>query len=318
MSSSKEEEEAESDNRLLPLLVVVEQYERDGFVGPIHVLTRDEAQQAWHAYQAWVSTTFPDGNDKGKVVGNARFKPHLYLPFCRDLAHHPTIVRTVQQLLQTEHVLLWSSDFNVKLPNTAGYFAPHQDSTYAGLEPPAQVLTVWLALSETVTENEGCLSFWPGSHKLGQLPHDEESRSGAGGNNMLSRGQRLAESAQQQLLDTKPVSIALRGGQATVHNFYTVHASGPNRSLTTPRVGLALRYMAATVRQTGAVRESVTLVSGCVPHDVGFDLEPILPSPHPTTSDIARGLRAHAQAMQREAQNYFQSTTDNANNKAYL
>jgi len=67
-----------------------------------------------------------------------------------------------------------------------------------------------------------------------------------------------------------------------------------------------MRYMAASVKQRGPVRESVTLVSGELVHD-GFDLEPILPQ-NPTQADIERGKQAHADAMQREAQNYFQGT----------
>jgi hypothetical protein len=49
------------------------------------------------------------------------------------------------------------------------------------------------------------------------------------------------------------------------------------------------------------------LISGHVQHD-GFELEPILPA-HPTKEDLERGKEAHAEAMRREAANYFQSST---------
>ena len=136
---------------------------------------------------------------------------------------------------------------------------------------------------------------------------------------MLSRGQRVVfplvpvgvkeeESSHDKVVDNEPtiVAVPLRGGQATIHNFLTIHESGPNQSTTKPRIGLALRYMAATVRQTGRVRESVTLISGHPQHD-GFDLEPILP-PNPTPNDIRRGKQVHDEAMRREAENYFQGT----------
>eukprot|EP00977_Amphora_coffeiformis_P018936 scaffold6807_cov220-Amphora_coffeaeformis.AAC.4 len=270
------------------------EYVREGFVGPIEVLSQSEAQQALRSFHAWASSTFPNG----KLVGDARFKPHLHLPFCHNLVHHPKLVRIVQTLLQTPHILLWSSDFNIKEPKTDSWFPPHQDSTYAGLDPPDQVLTVWIALSEVVSEREGCLSFWKRSHRKGQLSHKEETDP----TNMLSRGQRL----EDMETPSERVSISLRGGQATIHNFFTVHQSGPNQSLAKPRIGLALRYMASTVRQTGPVRESATLVAGSPQHD-GFDLEPSLPD-HPTPEDIQRGKEAHADAMQRETKNYFQGT----------
>ena len=270
-------------------------YERHGFVGPIDILSEQQAKEALSSFEEFVSS-FPDE----KMTGGARFKPHLYVPFCHSIAHHPELVRLVQELLATEHILLWSSDFNIKEPNTDSWFPPHQDSTYAGLDPPDKVLTVWLAISKQVSQNHGCLSFWKGSHSQGQLSHEEALDS----SNMLSRGQRLASDNPND--DAQIVTLPLQGGQATVHNFFTVHQSGPNHSTTTRRIGLALRYMAATVRQTGLVRESVTLVSGKMQHD-GFDLEPILP-PNPTPNDIRRGKQVHAEAMRREAENYFQGT----------
>ena len=304
-TANSEEEEHDNHSYLDSDSDYLGRYLDEGFVGPIDVLSQSEARGALRCFHSWVSSSgFPDG----KVVGDARFKPHLYLPFCHDLVHHPRLVRIVQTLLQTPNILLWSSDFNIKEPNTTSWYPPHQDSTYAGLDPPRQVLTVWIALSDVVSEREGCLSFWKRSHREGQLLHSEEATDST---NMLSRGQRLEEVQTPY----EHVTISLRGGQATIHNFLTVHQSGPNQSQTKPRIGLALRYMAGTVRQTGPVRESVTLVSGVPQHD-GFDLEPSLPRHqhhHPTCEDIQRGKQAHADAMQREAKNYFRTSNEKKN-----
>jgi hypothetical protein len=70
--------------------------------------------------------------------------------------------------------------------------------------------------------------------------------------------------------------------------------------------------MAASVVQTGRVRETVTLISGSLQHD-GFDLEPNLPLQNPAEVDIRIGKDAHAEAMRREAANYF----DGADTSAY-
>jgi hypothetical protein len=64
--------------------------------------------------------------------------------------------------------------------------------------------------------------------------------------------------------------------------------------------------MTASVRQTGTIKESVTLISGSFQHD-GFDVEPILPE-YPTCEEVNLGREAHAEAMRREAANYFQSS----------
>lgn len=270
-------------------------FQNDGFVGPIDILSRQEAKDVYQKYNEWVSTL----PQQQQVSGDLRFKPHLFLPFVNRIVHHPALVRAVQQALQTHDILLWSCDFNIKQPNTRNCFAAHQDSTYAGLSPTSKCLTAWVALSDPVGEQEGCLSFWKGSHKQGQLKHVQDATDTT---NMLSRGQNLAEPLNEQ----ERVTVPLRGGQATLHSFYTVHASGPNQS-TQPRVGLALRYIAANVIQTGKTRESVTLVSGSLQHD-GFDLEPILPLENPTQDDILIGKKAHQEAMKREAANYFDGT----------
>ena len=50
-------------------------------------------------------------------------------------------------------------------------FEPHQDNAYAGLNPSSSCLTAWIALSNPVGVQEGCLQFHPKIHKLKQIPH---------------------------------------------------------------------------------------------------------------------------------------------------
>ena len=273
-----------------------EAYQRNGFLGPIEILSRQESAAVLEKFNIWTSSL-----PQGKLVGDLRFKPHLHLNFINNIVRHPKLIRTVKSILHTENIILWSSDFNVKPPRSHVYFPPHQDATYAGLDPSEQVLTVWVALSDPVGINEGCLCFIPGSHRHGQLPHKEQQDDDT--NNLLSRGQRIAGEPMQYYHNKKPVE--LRSGEASVHGFFTVHSSGPNRS-PYPRVGLACRYMTASVRQTGTIKESVTLISGSFQHD-GFDVEPILPE-YPTCEEVNLGREAHAEAMRREAANYFQSS----------
>jgi ectoine hydroxylase-related dioxygenase (phytanoyl-CoA dioxygenase family) len=139
--------------------------------------------------------------------------------------------------------------------------------------------------------------FWPKSHLRGQAPHIEEPQRDA--NNMLSRGQRVEDALVQAY---SPMVAELSAGEASLHHFHLIHKSGPNCG-NTQRVGLAMRYIAADVRQIGRIRECVTLVRGEMQHD-GFDLEPELPL-HATAEELAAGLAAHADAMARETQNYF-------------
>jgi len=316
----------------------VENYGTNGFAGPIPIISSAEAQRALDQ----VMDECRDHGDGSKLQGNQRFKTHLYLSEISRIVHNPRLTAEVRKVLQSQHICLWSSDLNVKLPASQEFYSKHQDSTYTGLKPADKCLTVWVALSNPVGIREGCMQFLRGSHKLGQLPHvedlpgsddgnssDYKNRDGnpladkddVKANNLLSRGQRVVlDPSKDNSADW--VTIPLQAGEATFHSFFTIHESGFNHAYQ-PRVGLALRYMTADVRQTGAVRECITWID---PEDTGssieeaslhsharmvleqyFDLEPRLPD-SPSEEDIEIGRRAHEEAMRREESNYFQGT----------
>lgn len=266
-------------------------FDKNGFVGPINVLTQEECQTAWKQVQEDIAKE-----------GSSRFKLHLILPTISKIAHHPVLVKAVQEALGNPDIWLWSSDINIKQPNSPGFFAPHQDATYAGLSPSSKVLTAWVALSDPVGEREGCLSFHPGSHKVGQLHHQTRRSDEISDNNLLSLGQFIPDTLIKQLENTTAVAIPLRAGQATFHSFDCVHESGPNSS-SQPRVGLALRYMTASVIQSKPVQEMATWISG-TKGGSSFEMEPQLPTVC-SMEDINRGREAQREAMKREEANYF-------------
>jgi ectoine hydroxylase-related dioxygenase (phytanoyl-CoA dioxygenase family) len=327
-------------------------YQRDGVVGPIDVISVREATDIMntflvdpnifplppttcttnHNLSVEVSQPQPQHHNIQYNQRNTNlFKTYLFVPYINQLVRHPNLIRAVQTVLQTNDVRCWSCDFNLRYRDTPIMIAPHQDSTYAGLIPAEDVVTAWIALSDPVTVQQGGLQFYLGSHLLGQLPHsttndntndddtdindvDAEKCNSDGCRskrptlrNALSRNQRCA--VPNGMTGT---SIPLRAGQATLHHFYTVHSSGPNLSTdassSVPRIGLAIRYISATVRKRHyIVKETITHISGCTDllHDDCFESwEPILPT-HPTQHDIDIGKASHAIAMERETTNYF-------------
>ena len=273
-------------------------FQEKGYIASIDVLSPGEAAALRASYDQWAATL-----ESLSPVGDERFKPHLFLPFINDVVRNKAIVATVQAVLSTKNILLWSSDFNVKQPKSGGYFSVHQDSTYTGLEPANLGVTVWLAISDA-TKESGCMTFLEGSHKFGQLPHLEGITKD---NNMLSRKQ-YVDVDKHDAGKGRRIIAELRSGQASLHHFYLLHKSGPNTS-SQARIGLALRYIAASVKQTGKVREAVTLISGQVEHD-GFDLEPSLPIGRRASDlEVKRGKAAHQESMTREKGNYFDSSS---------
>merc|ERR1740130_2602824 len=91
-------------------------------------------------------------------------------------------------------------------------------------------------------------------------------------NNMLSMGQYISKETIDNVVlaaDVKtPISVPLRSGQMTIHSFYNIHYSGPNKS-NSNRIGFALRYIDGnfvTRSKSVVVKEMVT------PIDIGIDI----------------------------------------------
>ena len=360
------------------------EYCKNGFVGPIDVVSISEATDILNAF--WKDTNiFPDiaKNDTSTTGSNRTttttttnihpqsmtderqhdpqskryhhfqynqknnnlFKSHLFVPYINHLIRNPQLIRAVQTVLQTNDIRCWSCDFNIRPSNASTMISPHQDATYAGLTPCDEVVTAWIALSDPVTIPEGGLVFYAGTHLLGQIPHtcdtihhnddnnhmeiitdddrttshecDDTQTTWTGDSkpklrNVLSRGQQCSIPHGCTV-----TSIPLRAGQATLHHSYTVHASGPNITMSSsqpppspPRVGLAVRYISAKVRKHHfLVKEMITHISGRtdVIHIDCFEdaWEPILPK-QPTQQDVDRGKAVHTIAMERETINYFE------------
>mmetsp|Transcript_28316 Transcript_28316/g.72795 ORF Transcript_28316/g.72795 Transcript_28316/m.72795 type:complete len:283 (+) Transcript_28316:42-890(+) len=259
-------------------------YVSDGFVAPLRLLEPAEAAAAAEGLARYEAVL------GGAITGVWRFKAHLTLPWFADLVRHPKLVAAVRSALRSEDILCWSTDVFAKEPRPraddgshdppTGFTGWHQDSTYVAFDQP-DVLTLWLALTPSMPRN-GCVRFWPGSHQRGQLPHVERPDSGS----LLLLGQEVAVDVP----DIEGVDASLQPGEASLHHNKLVHCSGPNLS-DSRRVGLAIRYMAASVRQRLPTRDSVTLVCGKPPGDY-YRLEP-----HPAAEMDEAGLAAHRAAV---------------------
>mgnify|MGYP001257198963 FL=1 len=179
-------------------------YEARGFVTPLRACSADDAAAALR--------------EATGLEGDARCKPHLYLPAINRVARAPDVVAAARACLGGD-VFLWSSDVNFKGPHSEAFFSPHQDSTYAGLAPAERCCTIWVALT-AADETSGALAFAPASHLQGQRPHVENP---ADPHNALSKGQRCEARGPW-------THARLRPGDMSVHHFHCVHASGANRS----------------------------------------------------------------------------------------
>eukprot|EP00092_Neocalanus_flemingeri_P004387 GFUD01004719.1.p1 GENE.GFUD01004719.1~~GFUD01004719.1.p1 ORF type:complete len:327 (-),score=125.47 GFUD01004719.1:148-1128(-) len=264
---------------------IVSSFAKHGFVFPVQIFSPDEITFYRSKYEEYVKRFGAGTGLARRVRGNRIFRVHVVAPWAAQIVRHPRLVEAVQAVLKCSSLLVWSSDLTVKPPNSSECFGWHQDCAYADLGPEHKLVTAWVALSGSSVDS-GCVRLLAGSHKSGELRHRSELRSGER-NLVLGQIVRdrdiprvvgeidtLAGEETREVISiedsrllpdsevVREVLCQLSPGQASLHGWRTVHSSQPNTS-TSPRLGLAIRYMAAEVRQQNQViRDRVSLVCG--------------------------------------------------------
>ena len=190
----------------------VDQYQQDGFLAPIDVMSEDEALIYREKLEA-AEQQYPE-----ELNAENRNNQHLAFTFLDELAHHPIVLDVVEDLIGADFSL-WGSVLFIKEPESPHYVSWHQDATYMGIEPHDYV-TPWIALSPSNIET-GCMSMIPGSHR-NQIHRHEETFAE---DNILTRGQAIADVDESLAID-----LILRPGQMSVHHAKVIHGSRPNLS----------------------------------------------------------------------------------------
>jgi hypothetical protein len=224
----------------------VERYQRDGFLFPLRALAEGEAHQFVERV-AEVERRFRDRYPVGPLLKNY---PMYLLPFVDELVRRASIVDAVESVLGPD-VMVWAAEFFIKEARSPKFVSWHQDLTYWGLSDAAEV-TAWVALSEATVAN-GCMRMIPGSHAGGIVPH----RDTFAADNILSRGQEVVSPVDE----SRATAIELRPGEMSLHHGRMFHSSGPNDT-DARRIGLVVRYIAPSMRQTVGRRDYAALVRG--------------------------------------------------------
>jgi ectoine hydroxylase-related dioxygenase (phytanoyl-CoA dioxygenase family) len=261
----------------------VEAYRRDGFLFPVRVFSRDEAA----ALRAGLERQ--EAAAGAPLHGSLRLKSHLLFTWADRIVHHPAVLDAVEDLVGP-NILCWTSNFFIKEAASPGFVSWHQDAAYWGLEPE-EVVTAWVALSPSNAET-GCMKVMPGSHLESHMPHVDTFAK----DNLLTRGQEIAVDVDE----SRAASLVLEPGEMSLHHIRLVHGSAPNNSRDR-RIGLAVRYLPAHVRQTKG-RDSAMLVRGVDDHG-NFD-----PEPRPRRDLGESELRAHAEAVDRKVRVLYRGT----------
>lgn len=223
---------------------IAERYWQDGFYFPLRAFSAEDARSYRDKLEAH------ENANGGPLQAAMRHQTHLLFTWCDDLIRHPKILDAVEQVLGP-NLLVWVTNFFIKEPNDGNFVSWHQDATYWGLEPHDQILTAWVALSDAPVES-GAMKFLAGSHKQGQISHEDTFHE----NNLLTRGQEIAVEVDEN----DATDIPLKAGEFSLHHVLLAHGSHPNQT-NDRRIGLAIRYIPTTARQT-KIRDAAVLVRG--------------------------------------------------------
>ncbi len=206
-----------------------ERYEREGYAILPEVLDADLIAEA-SAHVDWLLAKHPDLRPEGL---------HHWLvqhdPFWVRLVSDPQLLDRVEAFIGPD-IALFASHYIAKPPNDGMPVLWHQDGSYWPLEP-MEVITFWLAVSDSTPEN-GCMRVIPRTQHM-ELQTMRERKEFA---NVLNSGM------DESLVDeSQAVDIVLNAGDVSVHHPNIVHGSNANTS-DHWRKGLTIRYIPTTTR----------------------------------------------------------------------
>ena len=208
----------------------LKQYNDNGYVAPIDILSTEEAFIARQEIEL-IEKEMPSEIDK-----SGRYNVHLISPELDKIVHNLKILDAVESIIG-KNILVCSTTLFIKNPNQTGYVSYHQDAKYIGLEPHNWV-TAWVAITDSYEEN-GCMRMWPGSH-IEIRDHNQKFDKG----NLLTRGQTV-----ENVPENEVKSVELKAGQMSLHHPRIVHGSGINKS-DDRRIGFVIQsYIGTNVKQ---------------------------------------------------------------------
>ena len=209
------------------------QYEDKGFVAPLDVLTKDEAEEVKTEIE-FIEKKWPN-----ELEGLGRNYIHLISPVFDKVVHNSKILDAVESIIG-KNILACGTTLFMKNPDEKEFVSFHQDAKYIGLEPHNWV-TAWVAVTDSNEEN-GCMRMWSGTHKLDLKKHIEKFDYNEG--NLLTRGQTVENVSMKET-----EAVILKAGQMSLHHPRVVHGSGVNKSKER-RIGFVIQsYIGSNVKQ---------------------------------------------------------------------
>ena len=177
--------------------------------------------------------------DKGDKLSDELDTPHFRDPELLDFLLSDEVLDVIEPLVGPD-IALWSSHFISKDPFTGRATPWHEDSAYwnGRFSSYDRIVTVWLALENPSTRENGCMRVIPGSHLAGGFSENYVATD-------MSVQTFHAEIAEVD--EDKAVDFELQRGEFSLHDGRIVHGAKPNTS-PIRRTGYTMRYFPSSVK----------------------------------------------------------------------
>jgi non-heme Fe2+,alpha-ketoglutarate-dependent halogenase len=245
-----------------PNAATIEQFSRDGFVGPLPTYAPDEAERKLQPIRDEVSRlprVLPKGPRKKTWLPHVRNR-HFDLPAVAELCLHPAIVAELTSLLGPD-LVLWRSNLFVQGSDVGFGLDWHQDEYRTLLAPPRTNVSVHVAVTPATEDN--CVVVMPGSHRLTRDEIQEQYglrfREGSDGGAYGAPAYDASPEVQQSLAP-KVTRMVLAPGEFFVFHDALLHGSNLNSPAAGDdhtRIGVAIRMTTPSVEVLPSAFEEV-------------------------------------------------------------
>jgi ectoine hydroxylase-related dioxygenase (phytanoyl-CoA dioxygenase family) len=177
--------------------------------------------------------------DKGDKLSDELDTPHYRDDRLLEFLLSDEVLDTVEPLVGPD-IALWSSHFISKDPFTGRATPWHEDSAFweGRFDSYDRIVTVWLALENPSTRENGCMRVIPGTHLHGGFSENYVPTD-------MSEQTFHAQIAEVD--ESKAVDFELQRGEFSLHDGRIVHGAKPNTSALR-RTGYTMRYFPSSVK----------------------------------------------------------------------
>lgn len=221
-----------------------EQYIRNGVVGPLEVLTKEEAAE--------LKKIVIEADEKLNLMhSDYRCKANVLFPWVDKITKHPKLVQYVTELLGP-NFHCWDTLLWFKKPEDGKTVGYHQDATYWNFNNRHKGLTAWFTFDDC-TDEHGGVEYILGSHHNMLLKHVDVKDE----TNLLMRGQTVDVAIPKTRWKTE-----VPAGNVLLHSPFVIHGSSANLTKT-PRYAMGIIFVSTDCKPVLNISpESTVMISG--------------------------------------------------------